>query len=92
MSRQSALLKFFHEELEKPNPAADLEQKHQDTKVAAEKQIKALTREQDALKASQSKLRAEVSTTASYFYQFAFSKAKEEVTSLRGENSLLSRV
>jgi hypothetical protein len=39
MSRQSALLKHFHEELEKPNPVADLEKKLQATKVAVEKQI-----------------------------------------------------
>jgi hypothetical protein len=42
MSRQSALLKFFHEELEKPNPTSDLEQKLQVTKAAAEKHIIAL--------------------------------------------------
>ena len=45
MSRQSALLKFFHEELKKPNPAADLEQKLQATKATAEKHIQALTKE-----------------------------------------------
>jgi hypothetical protein len=50
MSRQPVLLKFFYEELEKPNPAADLEQKLLSTKAAAEKQIQALTRERDTLK------------------------------------------
>jgi hypothetical protein len=35
MSRQPTLLKFFHEELEKPNPTADLEQKLQANKAAA---------------------------------------------------------
>jgi hypothetical protein len=60
MSRQSALLKYFHEELEKPNPVADLEKKLQVTKAAADKQIQALIKERDILKASQSKLRAEI--------------------------------
>jgi hypothetical protein len=50
MSHQSALLKFFHEELERPNPVANLEQKLQATKAAAEKQVQALTKEQDILK------------------------------------------
>jgi hypothetical protein len=39
MSRQSTLLKFFHEELGKPNPVADLEQKLHATKATAEKRI-----------------------------------------------------
>jgi hypothetical protein len=56
MSRQTALLKHFHEELEKPNPAADLEKKLQANKVATEKQIQALSKERDALKASQTEL------------------------------------
>jgi chromosome segregation ATPase len=108
MSRQSALLKFFHEELEKPNPVAELEQKLQATKADVERQIQALTKERDTLKASQSELRAEVSTAASNFeplklenatlseekkeIQVALSKAQEEATLLRGENELLSRV
>jgi hypothetical protein len=108
MSRQSALLKFFHEELLKPNPTADLEQKLQATQAAAEKQIQALTKERDILKASQSDLWAEVSMAASNFEQLklenaklsdekkeiqvALSKAQEEVTLLRGENGLISRV
>ena len=54
MSRQSALLKHFHEELERPNPVAALEKKLQATKAAAEKQIRALTKERDILKASKS--------------------------------------
>jgi hypothetical protein len=52
MSHQSALLKFFHEELEEPNLAANLEHKLLATQAAAEKQIQALTRERDMLKAS----------------------------------------
>jgi chromosome segregation ATPase len=108
MSRQSALLKFFHDELEKPNPAADLEQKLQATKAAAEKQIQALTKEQDTLKTSQSELRTEVSTVASNFdqlklenaklseekkeLQVAFSHAQEEVTALCEEAKLLACV
>jgi predicted nuclease with TOPRIM domain len=99
MSCQSALLKFFHKELEKPNPTVDLELKLLVIKAAAKKQILALTQERDALKASQSELRAEVSTMASNFdrlklenvklseekkeMQVSFSKAQEEVTSLR---------
>ena len=67
MSHQSALLKHFHEELEKPNPVADLEKKLQATKVAAEKQIQALTKERDTLKASQAELREEISTATTNF-------------------------
>jgi hypothetical protein len=108
MSCQSALLKFFHEELERPNPVADLEQKLQATKAAAEKQIQALTKEWDTLKASQAELRAEISTTASNFdqlklenakfseekkqIQVALSKSQEEATSFSQENNLLARV
>jgi predicted nucleic acid-binding Zn-ribbon protein len=76
MSGQYALLKFFHEELEKPNPAVDLEQKLLATKVATEKQIQALNRERDTLKASQSELREEVSTAASNFDQLKLENAK----------------
>jgi hypothetical protein len=47
----------------------DLEQKLLATKAAAEKQIQALTRERDTVKASQSEHRAKVSTTASNFDQ-----------------------
>jgi cell division protein FtsB len=36
-------------------------------KAAAEKQIQALTKERDTLKASQADLRAEISTTTSNF-------------------------
>jgi hypothetical protein len=108
MSRQSALLKFFHEELERPNPMADLEQKLQDTKATTKKQIHALPKERDTLKASQAELRAEISTTASNFdqlksenaklseekkqIQVALSIAQEEATSLKEENNLLARV
>jgi chromosome segregation ATPase len=108
MSRQSALLKYFHEELERPNPVADLEKKLQATKVAAKKKIQALIKERDILKASQSELRAEIATATSSFdslklesaklseekkeIQVAFSKAQKEVTSLRGENELLSQI
>jgi hypothetical protein len=108
MSRQSALLKYFHEELERPNPVANLEKKLQSTKAAAETQIQALTKERDILEASQSELRAEVSMASSNFkklklenaklseekmeIQVAFSKAQEEATLLRGENALLSRL
>jgi chromosome segregation ATPase len=108
MSRQSALLKYFHEELERPKIVADLEKKLQATKAVAEKQIQALTKERDILKASQSELRVEVSTASSNFEQLklenakfskekkeiqvAFSKAQEEATSLRGENGLLSHL
>ena len=49
MSRQSALLKYFHEELEEPNPVADMEKKLQVTKAAADKQIQALMKERDIL-------------------------------------------
>ena len=52
MTRQLALLSFFHSELEKPNPSLDLEQRLMATKAYAEKQIHALTKERDALKAS----------------------------------------
>jgi uncharacterized phage infection (PIP) family protein YhgE len=108
MSRQSALLKFFHEELEKPNPAADLEQKLQATKATAEKQIQALTKKRDTLKASQSELRSEISTAISNFnklkvenaklseekkeLQVALSNAQEEVTALHEETKFLVRV
>jgi hypothetical protein len=44
---QSALLSFFHDELEKPNPTANLEKKLQATKASAEKQIQSLTHERD---------------------------------------------
>jgi chromosome segregation ATPase len=84
MSRQSDLLKFFHEELEKPNPAADLEPKLQATKAAAEQQIQAITKERDTLKASQSELRSEVSTAA-----FNFDKLKLENAKLSEEKKEL---
>ena len=60
MSRQSTLLKHFHEELERPSPVADLEKKLQVTRAAAEKQIQVLSKERDLLKASQSELKAEI--------------------------------
>jgi hypothetical protein len=100
-------LKYFHEELEKPNPVADLEKKLQAAKATAEKQIQALIKERDILKASQSELRAKIVAATSSFdslklesamlseekeIQVSFSKAQEEVTSLRGENGLLSRL
>jgi chromosome segregation ATPase len=108
MSHQSALLKHFHEELERPSPVADLEKKLQVTRAAAEKQIQALSKERDILKASQSELKTEIAAAASEFHQLtlksaklsdekkgaqvALSKAQEEVTSLRGEKGLLSRL
>jgi hypothetical protein len=107
MSRQSALLKLFQEELERPNLVAELEQKLQATKAAVEKQIQALTKEWDTLKASQAELRAEIATAASNFdklklenakffeemeMQVAISKAQEQMASLSQENKLLSRV
>jgi hypothetical protein len=49
MSRQLALLSFFHSELEKPNPSTDLEQRLLATKASAEKHIQAITKERDAL-------------------------------------------
>jgi predicted nucleic acid-binding Zn-ribbon protein len=70
------LLKYFHEELEKPNPTADLEQKLLATKATAEKQIQALIRERDTLKASQTDLRAEISTAASIFDQLKLENVK----------------
>jgi chromosome segregation ATPase len=76
MSRQSALLKFFHEELEKPNPVANLEQKLQATKAVAEKQIQALIKEQDTLKASQAEHRTEITTATSNFDQLKLENAK----------------
>jgi FtsZ-binding cell division protein ZapB len=98
----------FHEEIERPNPSVDLEQKLQATKAAAEKQIQALTKERDTLKASEAGLRAEISTAASNFdqlklenakvseekkqIQVALSIAQEEATSLKEENKLLARV
>jgi myosin heavy subunit len=108
MSRQSALLKHFHEELERPNPVADLEKKLQATKAAAEKRIQVLTKERDILKASRAELKAKISTTASNFdqlklentklskekkeMQVTLSKAQEQMTSLTEETKLLSRV
>jgi chromosome segregation ATPase len=108
MSRQPALLKFFHEELERPNPVADLDKKLQATKTAAEKQIHALTKERDALKALQADLRTEISTAASNFdqlklesaklseekkeMQVSLTKAQEQMASLSEEVWLLSRV
>jgi chromosome segregation ATPase len=108
MSRQSALLKHFHEELERLNPVADLEKKLQATKVAAKKQIQALVKERDILKASQAGLRTEIATAASNFNQLklenselseekkemqvSLTKAEERATSLSEEAKLLSRV
>ena len=108
MSRQSALLKHFHEELERPSPVADLEKKLQVTKAAAEKQIQALSRERDLLKASQVELKNEIAAAASQFDQLklesvklsdekkeaqvSLAKALEQVASLSEEAKLLSRV
>jgi hypothetical protein len=108
MSRQSALLKHFHEELEKPSPVADLEKKLQVTKAAAEKQIQAFSKERDLLKASQVELKNEIVATASQFDQLklesvklsdekkeaqvSLAKALEQVASLSEEAKLLSRV
>jgi hypothetical protein len=76
MSRQLALLSHFHSELEKPNPLIDLEQKLLATKASVEKQIKALIKEQDALKASQAVLREEISTATSNFNQLKLDNTK----------------
>jgi multidrug resistance efflux pump len=84
MSRQSALLKHFHEELDRPNPVADLEKKLQVTKAAAEKQIQALSRERDLLKASQVELKTEIAAAASQFDQL---KLEEGSTSLSRQGS-----
>jgi hypothetical protein len=108
MSRQSALLKHFHEELDRPSPVADLEKKLQVTKAAAEKQIQALSRERDLLKASQVELKNEIAAAASQFDQLklesvklsdekkeaqvSLAKALEQVASLSEEAKLLSRV
>ena len=108
MSRQFSFLRHFHKELEKPNPVADLEKRLQVTKAVVEKKIQALIKERDILKASQSELRAEIAAATSSFdslklesaklseekkeMQVAFSKAQEEVTSLRRENELLTRL
>jgi hypothetical protein len=61
------LLKFFYDELEKPNPTADIEKKLLAVKAAADKQIQALTQEQDILKASQAELYEEISIATSNF-------------------------
>jgi hypothetical protein len=108
MSRQSMLLKYFHEELERPNPVADLEKKLQATRTAAEKKIHALTKERDALKASHGDLRAKISTAASNFdqlklendkisedkkeMQVSLTKAQEQMASLSEEARMLSRI
>jgi chromosome segregation ATPase len=108
MSRQSALLKHFHEELERPSPVADLEKKLQVTKAAAEKQIQALSRERDLLKASPVELKNEIAAAASQFDQLKLESVKlfdekkeaqvslanalEQVASLSKEAKLLFRV
>jgi hypothetical protein len=107
MSHQLALLSYFHSELEKPNPSIDLEQKILAAKASAEKQIQALLKEQDALKASQAALREEISIATSNFNQLKLdntklsderkelqvflAKAQEEVAAIHLENSHLSR-
>jgi hypothetical protein len=70
------LLKHFHEELDKSNPVADMEKKLQVTKAAEEKQIQALSKERDILKASQAELKAEIAAAASQFDQLKLESAK----------------
>jgi chromosome segregation ATPase len=107
MSSQLALLSHFHSELEKPNPLIDLEQKLLATKASTEKQIQAVIKERDSLKASQAVLRKEISTGTSNFnqlkldntkisnerkeFQVSLAKAQEEVSAIRLDNSHLSR-
>jgi hypothetical protein len=67
MTRQLALLSFFHGELEKPNPSINLEQQLLATKTSAKKQIQSRTKEQDALRSFQATLRDEISTATSNF-------------------------
>jgi chromosome segregation ATPase len=53
-----------------------MEQKLQATKAAVEKQIQALTKERDILKASQTELKTEIATAASNFDQLKLENAK----------------
>jgi septal ring factor EnvC (AmiA/AmiB activator) len=84
MTRQSPLLSFFHYELDKPSPTADLKKKLQSNRASIEKQIQTLAKERDELKISQSALRSELATAASNFDQlklenYRLAEEKKEV-------------
>jgi hypothetical protein len=83
MSRQSAFLKFFHDELEKSSATADHNRKFQAFKASSEKQInsleklvQALTKERDELRTTKSALSSELATTASNFDLIKVNNAK----------------
>jgi cell division protein FtsB len=76
MTRQSALLSFFHYEIDKPSPTVDLEKKLQSNRASIENQIQTLAKEGDELKISQSALRSKLATAASNFDQLKLENAR----------------